>query len=417
MWQIERTGAMFRYCGRVFWATGVGFLQNDCFSKAAALTFYLLLSIVPILAIAFGIAKGFGFETFLEETVRTKLFEQPQLAQQIINFSYTALENARTGVIAGVGVLLLLWSWLQLLTNIENYLNEIWQITIGRSLARRLSDYLALLLFCPIFLLLSSSVTIFLAHKLTTYSSEGSILHPISQWLLFGLHSLSYLLNWILFSILYIYLPNTKVAWRYGIIAGLVASIAYQLFQWLYIYFQIGIASYGAIYGSFAALPLFMIWLEISWQIILWGAQLAYATEVLPLIDRGRDCHYLSKQEIGLWIAMRFAQNFERDLPAPSLINLAKQLGTSLALVRQCAHQLYLGGILAQTGAHSYLLAKNPSHVHIKDVCQALEESLYSMHFVLQPPDFARSAQQLKQFEEQMGQASANLSLASMNGA
>ena len=259
---------------QILFNTVKGFIEDGCNLRAAALTYFTLMSIVPVLAVALGLARGFGFAKILESVVKDQLKEQPEIAQYIINFAYSLLETTSSGVIAGIGLILLLWSVYNILGNIEESLNNIWKIPNPRSWVRKITDYIAAIIMCPLFFVVSSSLTIYLKTHFTEVNRWGALLE---QGLI---HLTPYLLTWMLFTFLYFFLPNRRIPFRYGIIGVFVAGTAYQLLQAFYITVQLKLSSYGTIYGSFAALPLFLIWLDLSWMIVLAGAELAYQTEI-----------------------------------------------------------------------------------------------------------------------------------------
>ena len=259
--------------GYVVLSTLHSFLQDNCFEKASTLTFYSILAVIPIVAIGFGVAQYLGFaERFVEE-IKTQLESQPQIADKIIEFSHSALKRTRGGLLATLGVLTLLWTSFRMVGNIATYFNEIWKVKKGRTFWEQVKSFIPLIFLFPLFLVGSSSLIIYVSTE--TLLSAQSILKYVGPLLFFVLDFLPYILVWTLLCFLYMYLPNTKVSWHAGVISGIVAGIAYQTWQWIYIHFQVGVTSYGAIYGSFAAIPLFLLWLNYSWLIILFGAELS----------------------------------------------------------------------------------------------------------------------------------------------
>ena len=257
-----------------------GFGDDKCLLRASALTFYSLLSIVPVLAMAFGIAKGFGLETELVARL-SELPErfpgQEKVLNDVIESAKNLLENTKEGVIAGIGVAVLFWTIIKVLGNIEKSFNDIWGVKKARSIGRKLSDYLSMMLVCPILFVMSSSVTVFIAGQIRLVTEKIALLGAISPFIFAILRLFPYCVIWIMFSFLYIFMPNTKVNFRSGILAGIVAGTTYQVVQWVYITFQIGVTKYNAIYGSFAALPLFLVWLQLSWLIVLFGEEISFA--------------------------------------------------------------------------------------------------------------------------------------------
>jgi membrane protein len=225
----------------------------------------------------FGIAKGYGFDALLAEKLRASLSGHEAVAERIIAFSSSTLENAKGGMIAGIGVLLLLWTVISLLSNIEGALNEIWGVHRGRPLLRKMSDYLSIVLICPVLIIVSGSATVYVASQVTGLSHSLPFGDVLNFLIAFALKALPFIATCGVFIFLYVFMPNTKVRWGSAIIAGLVAGCLYNSLQEVYVHTQIGVARNNAIYGSFAALPLFLVWLQLSWMIALFGAELSFA--------------------------------------------------------------------------------------------------------------------------------------------
>jgi membrane protein len=253
-----------------------GFIEHRLLENASSLSYYTLMSLVPILAVLFGIAKGFGIDPIFEQEVLGAVPNQQELAQHVIDFSRRLLEESRGGLIAGVGVLLLLWSFLGLLGNFEKVINEIWHIHERRSYSRRIGDFLGFIFLCPFFFVIVSSVTLFLSNELIQFFQARWLTEVAGPYLSLIFQLIPVLLSFFVFSFFYLYLPNIPVPWMTTLSAALITSLLFHLAQWGYVHFQIGIARYGAVYGSFAAIPLFLIWLQLSWHITLHGAELSY---------------------------------------------------------------------------------------------------------------------------------------------
>lgn len=382
--------SFFAKCSRVGQAAAKGFADDDCADKASALTFYSLLSIVPVLAVAFGIAKGFGFEKHLEAEISDKLLEQREVVAKLIEFAHNALENSESGLIAGVGLVVLFWSVLKLLSSIESSFNAIWKVKKLRPLARRISDYLAMMLFCPIFFAASSSLTVFITTELVNISKTYGVWETVSPLMVFAFHLFPLMLSWLLFTALYYVMPNTRVPWAYALVAGIIAGTVYQIVQWIYIQFQIGLSSYGAVYGSFAAIPLFLIWLNTSWLIALAGAEIAYhAEDDLALEIRTQTPLQRSAEArvCGLLIAQQCIQAFVNGGTPPSVYALTEHTGISSMIVRQIIAQLMEASILSEvqwkgsTYGH-YQPGKDLKQITVKAVCDALDSSKQQRYLI-----------------------------------
>ena len=256
------------------------FVKNKCTLHASALTFFTLLSIVPVAGMLFGIAKGYGYDEILKAKLLANMAGQRQVAEWIIQFADNALNKASGGLVAGVGVIVLLWSALKLLTSIEASFNEIWGVKQGRSMMRKISDYTTLLLLCPLLLLIAATSTAFFVTRLQSLGSALPYGDGVWNHLMILIaKSVPFILTWGVFAFLYIFIPNTKVSIRAGVISGAVTGLFYTILQFGYIYAQKYLTGYNAIYGSFAAVPFFLLWLQISWTLILFGAQSAFAVQ------------------------------------------------------------------------------------------------------------------------------------------
>ncbi len=253
------------------------FTTKRMMDSAAALTYSTLLAIVPIMAVVFAIARGFGYNKYIETWFREALSSQPQVAEAIIGFVNSYLVHTKSGIFLGIGLLFMLWTVIMLISNIEKAFNDIWQVSTPRSIFRTITDYMAMFLLAPIIIVVTSGISIMMA---TFANGIGETL-IVGPTLRFFLRLLPYIIMSGVFIALYVFMPNTKVKIKSAIIPGILAGVAMQGLQLVYIHSQIWVTGYNAIYGSFAALPLFMLWVQISWTICLFGAELAYTNQNL----------------------------------------------------------------------------------------------------------------------------------------
>ena len=259
------------------------FVKDAGTISASALTFYSILAFIPLVALVFAIAKGFGAGEALQTELMNQLQNNPDIANYVIGLANNALANTRGGLVTGVGIVILLWAVIKMLRSTEMSMNRIWGVRKGRSIRRMFTDYLSILFVAPIFIILVSSLNVFLSSNIEQY-------FPVAgSFLLRLLKLLPYVLVWVLFIFLYMFMPATPVKFRHALTAGIIAGTVYQLVQWFYIRFQVGVSSYNAIYGGLAALPLLLVWLQLSWSIVLWGTELCY-------IFRNR--HFMYKSEL-----------------------------------------------------------------------------------------------------------------------
>jgi membrane protein len=379
---MSRTKCFFVKQLRILILAIRGFAKDKCSLSASALTFYSILSIVPVVAMAFGIAKGFGFQKLLEKELLEKFQGQEEVMNRVVAFANSLLENTKGHIIASIGVLFLLWTVINLLSQIERSFNDIWAVKYPRTYGRKFSDYLSIMLVSPILFILSSSATVFITTQITVITQKVALIEMFNPVISLMLKFIPYGLIWILFIFIYILMPNTKVNFFSGLIAGIIAGTIYQIAQWVYITFQVGMARYNAIYGSFAALPLFLIWIQLSWLIVLFGAEISYAYQYVDTYDFEPDRRSISpafKKLLSLHISRLIIFTFLKADPPLSTINISRTLQIPIRLVQQILYELVEAGILSETEDKinekvSYQPARDINAITINSVIEALEQ-------------------------------------------
>jgi membrane protein len=347
--------AFFVRALRIILLASRGFIRDHCQKTASVLTYYSLLNIVPVVAVAFAVAKGFGLEKLIEKQIlqmADKANWQADITTQIISFSHNLLNQAKGGLIAGVGVVLLLWTVISIMGKIEESLNEIWEIKKARTLIRKFSDYMAMMVLGPVLLIISSSATILVASQVKVIVNKIALLGVFSKVIFFLLNLLPYASIWVLLTMLYLIMPNTKIPIKSAIVGGITAGTITQIIQWIYIKFQIGAASYGAIYGSFAALPLFLAMLQMSWMIVLFGAEIAHANEHYETFGFHPDYSRMSvssKKLLMLRVFHLLTKKFSLGEKPLSISQIAQTLQIPVRLVGQLLHELSDVGLVVET--------------------------------------------------------------------
>jgi membrane protein len=320
-----------------------GFMNDKVQLRASSLTLYTFLSIIPLAAIAFAIAKGFGLDQNLTELLTKEFKTQPEVLSWILKEATIALQETRGGYIAGVGVIILFWSVMSLLDQIESSFNHIWQIGSSRPWYRKFTDYLTIMLIAPVFLILSSSITVIISTKLPQFIATSSILDFFKPIVSFLIKLSPYFLTWVALTILFIIIPNTKVKFVPALVAGIVTGTILQLLQWLYIDLQFGISKLSTIYGSFAAIPLFIIWVQSSWILLLLGAELAFANQNVSRYEFESEAlnvsHY-QKRALVLMIMNMIIRNFSVGGKPISAEDISSTLKIPVRLVRDILQDL-----------------------------------------------------------------------------
>ncbi len=289
---VEKKGKVLRFFIQILKIVLLaykGFLDDKVRMRASALTFFSLLSIVPVLAMAFGIAKGFGLDRELETQLAENFSGREEVLTTGLEFARNLLDNTKGGLIAGIGTVLLVYSVMELLNHIEKSFNDIWYIKQERPLVRKFTDYLTIILIAPVLMVVSNSLTVFVTNTIQDLTQTVRLI-GLFKGVIFPLLRLApYFVIWLLFTLLYLIMPNTKVKVPAAITAGVLAGTAFLLTEWVLIRFQINVSEFNAIYGSFAVLPLFLGWLQISWLIVLFGGEIAYATQNIKKFEYERE--------------------------------------------------------------------------------------------------------------------------------
>ena len=342
-----------------------GVYQDKIQLRAAALTLYTLLSVVPILALGFGIAKGFEYDKYLKSQVvsyfDSKLEEAKsnedsegsenveyykvykQISEQLISFADAMLAKTKGGFMAVISLVLLFYTVMKVLGNIESSFNDIWQVKKPRPFVRKFTDYFSMMLISPIFLI-SAIVGIVTLQSVKVHSL-------LSPFLFLTVKILPIILIIALFTMIFIIMPNTKVKFYAGLVGGVLAGVIFYLTQQVYIIFQIGVSSNNAIYGGFAALPLFLILLQISWLIVLFGAKVSYATQNYEMHEFEAETTHMSdysRRILALLVTHRIIQNFKNGQKPLTLMELTKELHIPIRMLKTIIQDLMQCRILSE---------------------------------------------------------------------
>ncbi len=357
IWRIHLTGlpllrALYIRLLRIIMIVFRGISQGKLSARSATLTYYSLLAIVPFLAILFGISKGFGGETYLKDFISSSLPLHEQAMSKFIDFASKLLEKTRGELLAGIAFVVLIWTVVMVLNTVERTFNNIWQIYKKRTFVRKFVDYLALILLAPALIILSSTLNVYVSTQLDNLSEKIAFFEYLSPVMLFVARLTPFLLIWLLLIFVYTIFPNTRVRFRSAVIAAIVAGTIYQVVQWYYIKFQAGVSSYNAIYGSFAAFPLFLIWMNISWTIILLGAEISFAEQNVDNYDFEENSLRLShshKQLLSLMIIQRIIRQFEEGKKPLTAKEIAVDLGIPGRLTNQLINQFIDCALVSET--------------------------------------------------------------------
>lgn len=313
---------------------------------ASSLSYYSLLSIVPFLAIAFSIAKGMGADALIKEEILRNSPLQPEALEKLLSFSDKLMDSAKGGVIAGAGLLFLGWSILKIFSLIEKSFNEIWGISTGRDFIRKFTDYFSIVLLFPIVMLLSNGVIV----TLQAYLLEKG--YVISSLLKFA----PYILMIFFFTFIYLVIPNTKVKIGNAFIAGVFTALLYNLIQYLLLRSQVFLLNYNKIYGSFAVVPVFIIWQKTIWFIILLGAHLSFILQnsyKFGYTIGESKTSIKSKREALFAMVYLLVQNYQCEDNALTIEELGHKISISMGEVGTLIEVLLEVGIILEVSTPS----------------------------------------------------------------
>lgn len=317
-------------------------IDSQISTRASALTYSTLLAIVPLLAVLFAIARGFGFQNIIESQLFSIFEGQRKVIEKSMEYIDNSIQYAQGGVFLGVGVILLLYTVINLLSNIETAFNDTWGIKKSRSYHRMFTDYLALVIITPILMICNAGISIVLTSA--DYMFINIVVSPMMKLL-------PYIVTISLFTFLFAYIPNTKVKLTSALVGGIVSGLGFQLFQWLYINGQIWISKYNTIYGSFAALPLLLLWMQLTWYIVLLGVELSYAYQNINQFSFDKETQNISnryKHFVALTIMTLIVKRFAKGEKPYTTDELSEQYQIPIRLTTEVLYLLETVGIIIE---------------------------------------------------------------------
>ncbi len=337
---------LYRFVRIIILATR-GFFKDRLPVRASALTYSILFAVVPMFALIIGIGRGFGVENLIEKSLQDTFIAQADMIPTVMTFVKRYLETTQGGVFIGVGIAILLYSVINFFMQVEFAFNSIWQVRKPRSVVNQMTMYFSAMLIIPVFLVLSSGVSIYLSAILKT-SIVYNLFSPFQR---FAVNSSPYVLNWIIFTVMYLVIPNTRVKFKNALIAGILAGTAFQIFQVLYINGQVYLSRYNVVYGSFAAIPLLLLWLQISCLIVLLGAEISYASQNIKNFEYEMDSKNISpryKNFLTLFITNVIVKQFEQQKKPYTSYQLSQDYLLPLGLVNQILNRLVETDVLTE---------------------------------------------------------------------
>lgn len=372
-------------CSRVhrYWLVVIQFLlivlrnswRNQAFLRASALAFTTLLALVPLLAILFSILKGLGVQNQVAPFLLDQLSAGSQeVATKIINY----IDNTNMTSLGGIGFAGLIFTVIMLLDSVEDAFNEIWLVKETRTLSIKFGGYLVLIICTPLL--------IFTALSMTTYLESRSAFHwflstaRLGDSLPYLLYLIPHLVVWAALTFLYMVVPNTKVSFVAALRGAFLAATLWQLAQWLYVHFQLGVAKNNIIYGTMAALPTFMLWIYVSWLILLFGVEVVHAHQNIKSLKREVRLGPVSqrvRELLSLAILQDMAIAYSRGVGGWTGEYLGEVFDLPERLLKELLNNLMTEGFILSTADDPpvYTLSQAPEKIMICSVLNSLRDS------------------------------------------
>ncbi len=354
-----------------------GFTKSELMVKSTSLSFRTVLALVPVLAIIIAVGRGFGISERVNTAITEALRGQNELVPYITRFIDNYLEQMSGGVVIGIGIVFLLWTVISTFQEIEESFNKIWNVEKSRSFFHQFTTYIALIVVVPILISLASGFSIYINSRMN--SVLGDFYSPLNN---FFVRVLPFFFYWLLFTLLYFVVPNTKVKFIHALFAGIICGTIFQLFQYLYVNGQINLSRYNTVYGTFAAIPLFFFWLQISWLIVLYGAELSFVSQNL------KDKYYEYEKEstsrrfmdfVLILVSKIIIKRFEEGLPSVSAEYMANQSNLPIRMVNDAIKKLLQIGIIVEIidekNNHTYMPAMDINKISVAMILSRIENT------------------------------------------
>lgn len=336
------------------------FLDRDLQIKSMALTYYMVLALVPAIALLVAIGRGFGLQDSLQEELYYIFPSQHKVITTALQFVDSYLNEASQGIFVGVGIVVLLWTVISLLSYIEDAFNTIWDVKGARSLYQKITDYIAICLIIPILMICSSGVSIFMSTTI-----QDNLIFPFLTpvWNI-TLELAPLVLAWMAFTFTFFFVPSAKVKFKYAAISGALCALAFQILQMLFVNGQIYVSKYNAIYGSFAFLPLMLVWLQLSWMILLSGCVLTYSLQnvfTFNFLGDASEVSNSSRNTVALIIMCVIVKRFEKKETPLSASEIASLYNLPVRIVNKVADKLLDGKLIYRVKLQNDITGLSPA--------------------------------------------------------
>ena len=383
-----------------------GFTSKNLNDKAKALTYSLIFAVVPILAMIVAVAKGFGVVDVIETQLNASFLGETNMVPTIMNMVERYLETAQGGVFIGVGLLILLWAVYSFFQSVETAFNRIWNVKKSRSILRQATAYIAIVVLIPVLIVCSAGINIFV-HTTVESTIHVEAIHNFLRTS--GVEFLQFVMCWLLFTVMYIAIPNTKVRFMSALIPGIIMGTLFQLLQMLSVYIIASLSRTSIVYGAFATIPILMTWLQYTSLLILIGAEMSYAIQNNEEFEYEQDLNRMSrryKDFIMLYLLSVIIKRFENEQPPMTAHQLASHDHLPIRLVNQLLSRMVETQILREVYSENeedektYQPALDTHKISVGLVIGRIEEQ-GTEHFLQSPtPEMKAFWESYKQLKE-----------------
>ncbi|MBO7458640.1 MAG: YihY/virulence factor BrkB family protein [Paludibacteraceae bacterium] len=325
-----------------------GFGSKNLNDTAKSLTYSLIFAIVPILAMVMAVANGFGVADVIEQQLNASFLGETNMVPTIMAMVQRYLETAQGGVFIGIGILILLWAVYSFFQSVETAFNRIWNVHKSRSILHQATTYIAIVVLIPVLIVCSAGINIFV-HSAVESTLHVEAVHNFLQTS--GVKFLQFVMCWLLFTVMYVAIPNTKVRFMSALIPGIIMGSLFQLLQMLSVYIIASLSRTSIVYGAFATVPILMTWLQYTSLLILIGAEMSYAIQNNEEFEYEQDLNQMSrryKDFVMLYLLSVIIRRFENDEEPLSAHELAIRDHLPIRLVNQLLGRMVETGVLRE---------------------------------------------------------------------
>lgn len=349
-----------------------GFKNQALVVRANSLSFALLFAFIPMLALIYAIARGFGFEEMVSQQLAGSFLAEANVAPVLLEWVERYLETARGGLFVGIGLVVLIWAVYAFFNMLENSFNSIWNVKKTRSFARRMTNYVMTLLLVPILVVVTSGISIFL-NSTEILASVLSAIEPLRK---FMLRFIPFVATSAVFTWIFMAIPSTQVKFSSAIIPGVLMGFLYQVVQALSMFLVVLFTRMSIVYGAFSAIPLVLIWLHITCWLLLIGAELAFAIQNNELFAYERDLETISrryKDYVMLYLLSVIIRRFEQGEQPETAHEMATANQLPIRLVQQLLSRLEETNIVRRVLSEQ---EEDPAFVPAMDIHQITVEKV-----------------------------------------